>query len=137
MEIMNCPNCGALFVKNPVRDVCENCYREEEKQFEKVYKFLRKKENRAATVQTISKYTGVKEELLYKWVKKGRLRPAQFPNLGYPCEKCGKIITQGKLCSDCVETIKKDLEIHELEQQNQDERMRRRIYHYQIFDEEK
>lgn len=42
-ELMNCPNCGALFVKTNIRDVCEKCFKEEEVAFETVYKFIRKK----------------------------------------------------------------------------------------------
>ena len=92
MDLNNCPDCGALFIQNPVRDVCEKCYREEEAQYDKVYRFLRKRENRAATVETTAEATGVKENLLHKWVRRGRLQVALFPNLGYPCDKCGSII---------------------------------------------
>jgi len=82
----------------------------EEKMYEEVYRFLRRRENRAATVERIVEETGVTESLLYKWVRKGRLQPAMFPNLGYPCDKCGKLTNKGKLCADCTETIQKDLE---------------------------
>ena len=86
-ELMNCPNCGSLFVKTNLRDVCETCYKEEEQAFETVYKFIRKRENRTATIYEASEGTGVDEELIFKFIKTGRLELAQFPNLGYPCEK--------------------------------------------------
>ncbi|KQL52980.1 hypothetical protein AN964_05285 [Heyndrickxia shackletonii] len=105
----NCPKCGNLFVKNNLRDVCENCYKEEEKKYELVSKFLRKRENRAAMITTIVEATQVEEELIYKWVKKGRLHTTHFPNLGYPCSKCGTLIKEGKLCKSCTSEIKKDL----------------------------
>lgn len=133
-EISNCPRCGSLFMKTSFRDVCENCYKEEENLYEKVYKFLRKRENRAATISRVVEATGVDEELIYKWVRKGRLQPAVFPNMGYPCDNCGKIITKGKLCSDCADQLRHDLETFEKEQERKKER---NITYYSLKDDTK
>jgi flagellar operon protein (TIGR03826 family) len=108
-EVMNCPRCNALFMKNKFRDVCDRCFKEDEKMYDTVYQFLKKRENRAATMETVIAHTGVEEELLYKWVKKGRIQTKMFPNLGYRCDKCGKIINSGKLCDGCAGGIKRDL----------------------------
>ena len=129
-ELANCPTCGRLYTKNPVRDVCENCYREEEQAYDRVYAFLRKRENRAATVETIVEKNDVTEELVYKWVRKGRLLVAHFPNLGYPCEHCGTLIQKGKLCNSCASRLKNDLERFENEQHRQEELLRKRTYYY-------
>jgi len=122
----NCPQCGNLFVKNSLREVCDNCYKEEEKKYDKVSKFLRKRENRAATIATIVEATEVEEDLIYKWVKKGRLHTTHFPNLGYPCSKCGTLISTGTLCKNCASKIKNDLshfeETENLKIQNQKHR---------------
>lgn len=108
-ELKNCPSCGEFFNYTGIREVCNNCAMNEEKQYETVYRFLRKRENRAATVERIVEATGVEESLLHKWVRKGRLQPALFPNLGYPCDNCGKLTTQGKLCEACTTELKKGL----------------------------
>lgn len=42
-ELANCPKCGSLFVKTRLRSICDACYQEEEKAFETVYNFLRKR----------------------------------------------------------------------------------------------
>ncbi|MBS4174167.1 TIGR03826 family flagellar region protein [Bacillus sp. FJAT-49736] len=105
----NCPNCGSLFVKNNLRDVCDKCYREEEKKYEAVTKFLRKRENRAAKIEAIVEATKVEEELIHKWVRKGRLQPTLFPNIGYPCSKCGTLINTGTICKSCISDINKEL----------------------------
>ncbi|MEJ9211149.1 TIGR03826 family flagellar region protein [Bacillus smithii] len=131
-EISNCPRCGSLFMKTSFRDVCENCYKEEENLYEKVYKFLRKRENRAATISRVVEATRVDEELIYKWVRKGRLQPAVFPNMGYPCDNCGKIITKGKLCSDCADQLLHDLETFEKEQERKRDR---NITYYSLKDD--
>ncbi|WP_010286870.1 TIGR03826 family flagellar region protein [Kurthia massiliensis] len=109
-EIKTCPTCGQLFNYNGVREVCASCLMNEEKIYDEVYRFLRRRENRAATVERIVEATGCPEELLYRWVRKGRLQPAVFPNLGYPCDNCGHLTTQGKLCDDCSKTLQKDLD---------------------------
>jgi flagellar operon protein (TIGR03826 family) len=113
MELLNCPTCNAIFVKNKFRDVCEKCFREEEKAYETVYQFLRKRENRAATMSQVVEATGVEEDLLYKFIRKGRLKLTQFPNLGYPCDRCGKLIREGRVCETCANDIKNELEIFE------------------------
>lgn len=108
-EIKSCPSCGNFFNYTGIRDICAVCAQAEEKKYEKVYRFLRKRENRAATVDRIVEETGVDEELLYKWVRRGRLQPALFPNLGYPCEKCGGITKVGNLCESCTTAFQRSL----------------------------
>jgi len=88
-EVRNCPKCNEFFNYTGVREVCHKCAQSEEELYQIVYRFLRKRENRAATVERIVEATGAEEELLYRWVRKGRLQPAMFPNLGYPCDNCG------------------------------------------------
>lgn len=78
---------------------------------------MRKRENRAATIPQIEKATGVEEELILKFIKSGRLQVTHFPNLGYPCDRCGKIIQKGKLCESCAGSLRKDLEIHNVEEE--------------------
>ena len=108
-ELRNCPKCGGFFNYTGVREICPKCGQDEEKMYEVVYRFLRRRENRAATVDRIVEATGVEKELLYKWVRKNRLQPALFPNLGYPCDNCGHLTNQGKLCDDCTEELKSNL----------------------------
>ncbi|MFB1049917.1 TIGR03826 family flagellar region protein [Paraliobacillus sp. JSM ZJ581] len=111
-ELDNCKSCNALFVRT-TNDVCSDCLKKEEKQFQIVYAFMRKRVNRQATVQQIVEGTGVEEALILKFVKERRLRASQFPNLAYPCEKCGKTIQDGKLCADCSQELANDLAYQE------------------------
>ena len=112
-ELRNCPTCGDFFNYTGVRNVCAKCGMNEEKIYEEVYRFLRKRENRAATIERIVEMTDATEEMLHKWVRKGRIQPAMFPNLGYPCDNCGKLTSKGKLCDTCTDNIKRDLETFE------------------------
>ena len=74
--------------------------------------------------------TGVDEELIMKFIKQGRLRLVNFPNLSYPCEKCGAPIKEGLLCKNCAQSLRTELEIYEKEQERQKElRKRENTYH--------
>ncbi|MGY0693525.1 TIGR03826 family flagellar region protein [Virgibacillus sp. FSP13] len=117
-ELANCSRCSAVFVKN-IRDICQDCYKEEEAAFQMVYSFLRKRENREATLTEIVDATGIEENLIIKFIKEKRLRTSQFPKLAYPCERCGKNITSGKLCEACSQEILQDLEEQEKLEQRQ------------------
>ena len=108
-ELRNCPICNEFFNYTGLREVCHKCAQKEEEMYQVVYRFLRKRENRAANVERIEEATGVDREFLYKWVRKGRLHPAVFPNLGYPCDNCGHLTHKGKLCSSCQDELKSDL----------------------------
>jgi flagellar operon protein (TIGR03826 family) len=128
-ELANCPRCGRLFVKHSIRDVCEQCYKEEEALFEKVYQFLRKRENRTATMAQVVEATGVSESLITKWIKIGRLQLVHFPNLGYPCESCGTMIREGQLCPKC--RTKLQTQLKQLEEEKQRQRQRMATYYTQ------
>lgn len=112
-ELRNCPMCGTFFNYTGLREVCHSCAQKEEDLYQIVYRFLRKRENRAANIDRIEEATGVERELLFKWVRKGRLHPATFPNLGYPCDNCGHLTNKGKLCDKCSDSIKSDLRTFE------------------------
>lgn len=120
-ELANCARCGTVYVKT-IRDICQNCYREEEDAFQKVYQFLRDQKNREATVFEIVEATGVEEELIIKFVKEKRLTPKEFPKLAYPCERCGRDISAGKICERCQKELKSDLAQLEEEERIRQER---------------
>lgn len=124
-ELRNCPMCDEFFNYTGLREVCHNCAQKEEDMYQVVYRFLRKRENRAANVDRIEEATGVSRDLLYKWVRKGRLHPASFPNLGYPCDNCGHLTTKGKLCQNCQDDLKSDLRTFEAAKEFREDVVRR------------
>lgn len=126
-DLVNCPSCGKIMVRNQFRDMCQECYIEEEKLFEIVYKYMRKRVNRTATMTQVVEATEVPEELILKFIKSGRIRVTEFPNLGFPCEKCGSIIQKGKLCDRCVSRLKSEIAQHEEEEARKEELQRREL----------
>lgn len=134
-ELANCARCDAVFVKTS-RDICTECYREEEQAFQKVYRFLSKRENREATIAEIVKATGVEEELIIKFIRNNRLQRSRFPKLAYPCERCGIDIVTGRFCEECSEKLISEFEAQEKleERQSKQKEKRRKIDTYYSFD---
>ncbi|MFC4387018.1 TIGR03826 family flagellar region protein [Gracilibacillus marinus] len=130
-EIANCIRCDKLFARVS-RPICHDCIKEEEKKYDIVYRFLRVRENRQATIPEIVEATGVEYELILQFVRENRLRPAQFPNLSYPCERCGAPIGRGKLCENCTGSIQQDLhkhdEIEKVKRRHEEEQKRAKTY---------
>ncbi|RYG74388.1 hypothetical protein EU245_01935 [Lentibacillus lipolyticus] len=127
-ELANCAQCGTVFVKN-IRDVCSACYRKEEEAFTVVYQFLRKRENREATLSEIVNATVLGKEMIIKFIKTKRLRTSEFPKLTYPCERCGVDIVRGRFCADCTDELKKDLERYDSTKKDATERKPERVYY--------
>lgn len=135
-ELANCSRCGTVFVKS-ARDICQSCFRQEEKDFDTVYAFLRKRKNREATLSEIVEATGVEEILITKFIKEKRLRTSQFPKLSYPCEKCHAPIVTGKICDACTEKLKSDLDIHDKIEEKSNEKSRENENVYYSFKQNK
>ena len=96
MAIRNCLECGKLCLENPSK-LCPDCYAEEEVHERTVGEFLR--ENGRATIEEIQEATGVKEKIIARMLKSGRLFSDGL--VGYPCEMCRTPIYEGRLCSSC------------------------------------
>lgn len=96
MGLKNCPECGRLYVEN-VSGLCPSCYKQVEDDEFRVVEFLRNKDK--ASLQEIHEATGVKESIIMRMLRRGRLFSDVV--ISYPCETCGEPITEGRLCSRC------------------------------------
>ncbi len=107
-NLANCSRCDALFVKG-MREVCPKCYQEIEKEYDKCARFLRKRENRGATIYQLSEETGVSVKQITKFIREGRISVSSNPNLGYPCENCNTPITSGNICDNCSRELRREI----------------------------
>ncbi|MFJ8263566.1 hypothetical protein ACIQ4I_16765 [Rummeliibacillus sp. NPDC094406] len=87
----------------------------EEDIFSDVIHFLLRKNHRLFSNDQLIEKTGIPSDLIFKWVKSGKLNPSLFPNLGAPCEKCGNLTNHSKICRDCTQSI-----THTLKQEEKD-----------------
>lgn len=102
-----------------------------EEDFKKCEQFLRKRENRSCNIYQLSEATGVDIKQITKFIREGRISIANNPNLGYPCEKCGNMITSGTYCDYCAKGFKRSIEQQlEVDQRLSEEQKRRRAIGY-------
>jgi len=106
LNVGNCPRCGRIYVKN-VRDLCPNCVKEVELQYEKCVKYLR--ENRGCTIQELSDETEVSIKQITKFIREGRISIANNPNMSFACEVCGIPIRENTMCENCRQRLARDL----------------------------
>ncbi len=106
LNIGNCPRCGRVFAKG-YRDVCNDCHKEIEMQYEKCIEFLR--ENRECHIDQLSEATEVPIRQITKFIREGRISLNGLPNLAYPCEACGTTIREGTMCESCRGRLKGEL----------------------------
>lgn len=101
--------------------------------FSELLHFLLRRNNRVLSNDEVVELTGVSPDLLYKWVKTGKLKSSIFPNIGAPCDRCGNL-TQARICVSCSSSIVNTLKQEEKDQEwfNRIQRSDRRenTYHY-------
>lgn len=105
-KLRNCPICGKLFTDTGL-GVCPNCY-EKDRQDEKiVIEYVR--EHPHTTVSEICRATGAHVKLVTDMVRHG-----QFITSGgqvfYPCKRCGKPISHGIYCAQCITLLHKAIQ---------------------------
>ncbi|ANU12122.1 flagellar protein [Planococcus antarcticus DSM 14505] len=108
-QLDNCRICGTLFLKD-YTDYCLDCYKEIEEEFKLVNNFLKIECNRFADIQEVSESTTVSVKQIADFIRDGRIYAEDFPNLGYPCKHCGKVIKRQILCDDCFEDFSLEID---------------------------
>lgn len=106
VDLTYCPRCGKLFNKN-LRDVCNNCYQDLEKDYERCVEHLRL--HKGLDIQQLSEDMEVSIKQITKWIREGRISLLNAPNLSYPCESCGTLIRNGHICDSCKARLQRDV----------------------------
>ncbi|WP_276353580.1 TIGR03826 family flagellar region protein [Cohnella caldifontis] len=106
MNLTYCPRCNKLFAKG-IREVCNSCVVEIEKEYERVAAFL--KEHKGANIHEVSEATEVSVKQITKFIREGRVSTANLPNLSVPCEVCGLPIREGTMCDSCRAKLQRDV----------------------------
>ncbi|WP_172371775.1 flagellar protein [Sporosarcina jiandibaonis] len=107
-QLDNCRLCGSLFLKN-YTDYCKDCCKEVEEKYNSIAEYLKKEQNRNVTLEDVSASTGVSLKQIAEFIRDGRIYAEDFPNLGYSCAHCSKLIKKQLLCVDCFDRFSTDL----------------------------
>ena len=103
-RLANCTICGKLYLKDHT-DYCLDCFKEMEREFKVITNFLKIEENRFASIEEVSTFTGVPEKRIAEFIRDGRIYVEDYPNLGYGCAHCGTLIQRQMLCLSCFENF--------------------------------
>ena len=126
-----CARCGKLFART-ISPFCGACLKEVEEEYKRCYNYLR--EHRGCTLQELSEGTGVSVRQIAKFIHEGRISLGDAPNLSYPCESCGKMIREHKLCADCRKRLTQDVQRVTDPRRWQEQKNRGETFHYRRND---
>ncbi|MBB6731812.1 hypothetical protein [Cohnella zeiphila] len=112
LQVDQCPGCGGLYRANS-RHLCPNCSAEEDGQLQTIERQLRR--NRFLNNEQVAELASVRPERIRSWIRNGKLKLYDYPNLSDECDLCSQPIRSGKLCGSCVIRIQEQVR-HEYEQ---------------------
>ena len=107
MDVRLCVGCKKMFQYIAGPTLCPRCRQKEEEMFQIVKDYLR--ENPGANMYEVSQATHVSAALIEKFLREGRLQVSPDSPIALACEKCGRRITTGRLCSECKKEINNTL----------------------------
>lgn len=107
MDVRICNGCKRMFQYIAGPNLCPKCRQREEEMFQTVKDYLR--ENPGANMHHVSEETNVSVSLIEKFLREGRLQVSPDSPITLACEKCGRRITTGRLCSECKKEINNTL----------------------------
>ncbi|MBC7331606.1 MAG: hypothetical protein H5U01_09500 [Clostridia bacterium] len=132
-ELANCIKCGRAFLWTGGRKVCPQCIEEEERDFEKVYNYLR--DHPRATIKEISEATEVEEDEILEFIKQGRIQ-LKFTDVAgkLRCKRCGEPISSGEYCPSCLKELQNALSsVQEDLEREAEKKERARMYIIDVF----
>ena len=101
-----CVSCGKMFLEIRKSDLCPECLSKEAGSFRKVKDYLY--DYPGSTASDIAKFTGVAETLIVKWYEDGRLEKSSIKAVA-KCKICGRPITGGEVCKNCLDEMNKPM----------------------------
>ena len=106
-KIRNCTKCGKIFAAMHGEKVCKDCVQKEKDFEESVITYIR--ENPGSSVKDVMHATGASEKMMRRMMQDGIFSNSSVQtetNPTYPCMSCGRPITSGTYCMDCLSRLR-------------------------------
>jgi hypothetical protein len=127
LRVAHCSVCGSIFQMN-MRGLCSNCSAEEDTYIKSIEKMLIR--NRRLNVDELVQATDIPRKKILSFIRKGKIRIFEYPNLVDECDVCRGPIRKGTMCNKCATRIQNEI-AHELEQERlMKERIRANSYFF-------
>jgi len=108
MSLSICPRCGELFIREKY-EICNKCRTAENERLYLIKRFIDTHPD--ATIEELSKISGLEEDEILHYVRKGRLLSEDFSAIEITCEECGEKILSGRFCKKCRDRLAKAFEM--------------------------
>lgn len=106
-KIRNCTKCGKIFASVHGERVCKDCIQQEKDFEEQVVKYIRN--NPGSSVKEVMEATGASEKMMKRMMQDGIFSNSAIKHeegSTYPCMSCGRPITNGTYCMDCLSRLR-------------------------------
>lgn len=107
VKIDVCKVCKKLFHSLKEEKICPDCKEEQADEFRKVKQYIR--EHKGAGIEEVSQACEVSHKQLLNWVREERLYFDDAAKVALPCLRCGKGISMGKYCNECLANYKDEV----------------------------
>ena len=104
LNIRNCARCKKIFVPTSNEKICADCRAAELEMEEVVKSYVR--DNPGITVNQLIEGSGAPAKLVWRMIEEGQFENSGLKDANYPCSNCGKIITRGTYCEECLDKLK-------------------------------
>ncbi|WP_217595273.1 hypothetical protein [Cohnella sp. GbtcB17] len=126
LRVDHCPGCGRIYQIN-LRQLCAACTAAEDALMNRMEKELRA--NRKLTTEELAERVEERPELIRSWIRRGKLKLYDYPNLTDACDLCEAPIRKGKLCQSCSMRIQSEVaHVYEQERLMQERKRRENIF---------
>ena len=105
-KVANCINCGKAFLKTSEREICDECFKKENAQIEKIKRYILSSGKTKVVLDDIVKNVPeTTSEMLTDMISRGRLF-SMLPKISLKCRFCGAELENdekaGFTCKKCV-----------------------------------
>ncbi len=107
MNLRNCSRCGKMFNYVAGPPICDSCRKALEDDFQRVKQYI--EENPRASLKQISEECKVTTKQIQQWIREERLMFSKDSPIQLVCEKCGELITTGRFCAKCKNSMANNL----------------------------
>ncbi|MBQ6297559.1 MAG: flagellar protein [Selenomonadaceae bacterium] len=106
LNIRNCARCKRIFIPVGNEKICPDCRAEDIELEERVKSYVR--DHPGITVNQLIEGSGAPRNLVWRMIQQGQFENSSLKDAKYPCGNCGKIITRGTYCSECMAKLKEN-----------------------------
>lgn len=105
--LKNCVECGRIFSPTRGEKICRDCRLKEEELERQVMSYVR--DHPGISIGEAVRGSGVPEKIVKRMAREGMFVTQGFAtNVTYPCTRCGKPITGGTYCTDCLQALRSE-----------------------------